>query len=302
VNLDRFALAHARLAQAVAGNETIGAVVASAFAEPFGRSAEAGFFGASRGAVDRDGIDAHGRAVRRASPSALDYGRWAMGGPQSGNAPFPFTRRPWIALRAYAGSTLVGGLVVAAQRHDVDEQRLRTMCEGFAAHAAAVTLLRRTLREQERLIATDILTGARSRSFTMRAVEEAAAARVPYLLFVVDLDGLKKTNDTRGHQAGDAMIMDAARALMRVVRSDEVVGRIGGDEFVVLVRAEPNVGAAVLSRLTAALEESGVAASIGWSPVDESAEATFERADSAMYAQKQIRKGIAPNVVQLRRR
>lgn len=98
----------------------------------------------------------------------------------------------------------------------------------------------------EALIGRDALTGLRNRAGLDRAIEDLrASSDGPVGVLFVDLDGLKEVNDTAGHEAGDALILEAARRLERSTRSGDVIARIGGDEFVVLV---PGVGDPAVGR------------------------------------------------------
>ena len=98
------------------------------------------------------------------------------------------------------------------------------------------------MREQGlRLLAeTDALTGLANRSLFIsrlgEAIELAAQdpGKSPSILFI-DLDGFKEVNDYLGHARGDAVLCDAARALQASVRANDMVARMGGDEFVVLL-------------------------------------------------------------------
>jgi len=54
-------------------------------------------------------------------------------------------------------------------------------------------------------------------------------------LLVIDLDGFKQINDTHGHDAGDAVLVEIAKRFTSSIRSEDIAGRMGGDEFVVLV-------------------------------------------------------------------
>jgi len=82
----------------------------------------------------------------------------------------------------------------------------------------------------------DSLTGLYNRSFFETELERAVKGRrYPLSVIVADLDGLKQVNDTHGHEAGDALIKSAAKILNCAFRSEDLVARTGGDEFVVLL-------------------------------------------------------------------
>lgn len=121
----------------------------------------------------------------------------------------------------------------------------------------------------------------------------------------IDLDGFKALNDGYGHAAGDAVLRHVGRLLLDSVRESDVVGRLGGDEFgVILDRVgaeEARAKAQVLTETinTSAIIHAGVphriAASVGVHPISavEDPELAIARADEAMYADKHARK-IAP--------
>lgn len=62
-----------------------------------------------------------------------------------------------------------------------------------------------------------------------------------HILFVIDIDDFKQVNDTYGHSSGDEALINVSNALKKCFRSDDLIGRIGGDEFVVLMKANTNV-------------------------------------------------------------
>jgi diguanylate cyclase (GGDEF)-like protein len=104
------------------------------------------------------------------------------------------------------------------------------------------------------------LTGLWNRSGFCRLLEEAWRERTdPGVLAVlfVDLDGFKHANDVHGHEAGDEVLVHTAQRLRQAVRGGDVVGRWGGDEFVVLCADTAGVLEAheVAKRLCAALAE-----------------------------------------------
>ena len=113
---------------------------------------------------------------------------------------------------------------------------------------------------------------------------------------MLDLDGFKAVNDTRGHAAGDALLVEVARRLRASVRLTDVVARVGGDEFAILM-PDADLGAVqnVADRITASMHESPVAGEITVStsigvalhPEHGADMATLlDAADVAMYAAK----------------
>lgn len=121
-------------------------------------------------------------------------------------------------------------------------------------------------------------------------------------LVVLDVDRLKPINDTFGHAAGDAVLKGVVAVLMRHVRSSDVVGRLGGDEFGLLLwnltEADALAKAAALEeaidRLTFVFRGHSVVAgaSTGTAPIDAATDAAsvMEAADRAMYARKTLRR------------
>ena len=65
-----------------------------------------------------------------------------------------------------------------------------------------------------------------------------------------DVDGLKRINDTQGHEAGDRLIQAAARALRCALRETDLVARVGGDKFYAILRGPQGDGSSLLSRLS----------------------------------------------------
>lgn len=124
------------------------------------------------------------------------------------------------------------------------------------------------------------------------------------VLMFVDLDGFKAINDRYGHGAGDLLLKAVARELIGHVRASDIVGRIGGDEFGVLLwRLEGPQATAKARQLEAMIAQVGiphgkarieVAASIGVAPLVEDASPAdiIAAADQAMYARKDERRGL----------
>jgi diguanylate cyclase (GGDEF)-like protein len=201
------------------------------------------------------------------------------------------TSESLLSLQAFIGLTTVMALTLAAavSGHRQSERELRSLSV-----------------EMEQLALTDALTGLRNRRGFLvladQALRMARRAKAKCALVFIDLDGLKRVNDTRGHAAGDALIVHAAQVLSHVFRESDVVARVGGDEFAVLALLEDHDGAnAVNARLLAAIERFNrqavpslrVSMSIGIEELPGQAETPLDvllsRADRAMYEKKRGR-------------
>jgi len=178
-----------------------------------------------------------------------------------------------------------------------------------AIQAAAVEELVRTRsRELESQANTDPLTGLGN----LRALQRQLATLLdvrkryqhPFAVLLMDIDGLKRINDSHGHPAGDRVLMQVAMSLRRSIRSVDTAARIGGDEFCVLLPEQDLKSAAKLAaRLATAIEEEvaapgepSVTVSIGVAASPEhgdEAEALIDTADRAMYRAKAAGEGIA---------
>ncbi|MGX7950091.1 GGDEF domain-containing protein [Oleidesulfovibrio alaskensis] len=97
------------------------------------------------------------------------------------------------------------------------------------------------------------------RHFDLRLGQEVARHQredSPMCVIMLDLDHFKKVNDTLGHQAGDVVLMAVASTLRGCVRTEDVLARVGGEEFAVVVpRTDMHGGAALAERIRAAVEE-----------------------------------------------
>ena len=165
------------------------------------------------------------------------------------------------------------------------------------------------LRQQqlESSIERDPVTEVLSRRAIIERIERALADRRAgtVALFFVDLDGFKTVNDMLGHRDGDAVLARVAQALQSAVRSEDSVGRFGGDEFLVMARVPDREAAAVVAQqLVGAIRASSagqpalaqVSASVGFALAPEDADSVLklvQRADDAMYFAKRSGKNRA---------
>jgi diguanylate cyclase (GGDEF)-like protein len=169
---------------------------------------------------------------------------------------------------------------------------------------AEIGALRRQLRhalarveELEHLADQDALLPMHNRRAFIRELDRTIAFAKRHggtaSLIYFDLNGLKRINDQHGHAAGDAALRRAAEILTENIRGTDVVGRIGGDEFaVILVQADAAQAAEKAAHLaqaiaaeTLALEDRNIRISVACG-VAETAEEALARADRAMYAHK----------------
>lgn len=171
-----------------------------------------------------------------------------------------------------------------------------------ALQAAAVeTLLRRRSRELEASAGSDPLTGLFDLRHLQTELRQALALHEryghPFALLVLDIEGLRRINDSRSRQAGDRVLVQVALAVRRAIRTVDVPARIAGDEFGVLMPQQDAAAARALAeRLaeaarveTAGADDAGVEVAVGVvSCPEHGKEVTtlLEAADQAMYAAK----------------
>ena len=165
--------------------------------------------------------------------------------------------------------------------------------------------LKERMQELDHLASTDVLTGIYNRRmFFIRVAEEMARARrneSPYCMLYMDIDHFKSINDTHGHLAGDFILRSFAQLVDQTKRKSDVFGRIGGEEFVILLPdAGYEDGVMIAERVRATIEETDinwvgkripVTISIGMLSVPAQAVTTADElmklADEALYEAKE---------------
>jgi diguanylate cyclase (GGDEF)-like protein len=198
---------------------------------------------------------------------------------------------------------VLGTLVLGSKRRGAFGDAVRPTLEVLASHVAVSLANARMLKRLEELATRDGLTGL----FNKRALTELAAHKLrsaqrfkkPLSLLVCDIDHFKRVNDTYGHDIGDLVIKGFGDVLARVKRDTDVVGRFGGEEFVVICEETDENGALQFAeRIRQELElatfhsELGpvkVTCSIGVAPfpaAGTSWESLFKATDEALYASK----------------
>ncbi len=170
----------------------------------------------------------------------------------------------------------------------------------------AVLLVDEKTEQLEFLAMHDELTGLPNRALLLDRANQLLARRArtgsTAAALFIDLDNFKAVNDTLGHAAGDDYLRAVATRIAAVLRDSDTVGRLGGDEFIVLVDDPAMVGGAdlVAQRIVDVLSEpiviDGVATPVSCSigiayGTDDSAESLLHHADLAMYQAKAAGKG-----------
>lgn len=230
--------------------------------------------------------------------------------------------KPGAAAYARAGDAASAARAVAdmASVMDIPEAEFTPKVRAaIMALMSEVERLRRDLQQSQARIAhleqladQDPLTPVANRRAFVRELTRMMSFADRYdavsSLVYFDLNGLKPVNDTYGHAAGDAVIAYVARVLVQNVRDSDVVGRLGGDEFGVLLAYTDEAGArekaSALAAAVAAypVDWNGVpiSTSVSWgvhtfrsgdkaSEALDAAAQAIEAADRAMYAQKKVR-------------
>ena len=212
-----------------------------------------------------------------------------------------------LAFEIRSDGTPVGDLLQesaddAAAFDRVDVRRVKT----FHEHIISAVHKARHLAQVEKLSRTDALTRLPNR----RSLQERLAQEVhraerygsPFLVAMCDLDDFKKVNDTHGHDAGDAVLRAAARVMVENLRRTDVVGRWGGEEFIVLLpETELAGGRTALEKVRARLSAQpvpwgeaalAVTVSVGVTAFakGERVEDVVARADEALYEAKRAGK------------
>ncbi len=170
----------------------------------------------------------------------------------------------------------------------------------FLTMSLLISVLRKRVLREEWMASHDALSELHNtRGFRAEAARELARARRyqrPLTVAYVDLDGFKQVNDQHGHAEGDAVLRAVARVLTESVRSVDVLARVGGDEFALLLPETDAAGAQVLlerlrGRVEARMRERNlsVTASIGGTsyavPPSDVSE-MLKQADAQMYGVK----------------
>jgi diguanylate cyclase (GGDEF)-like protein/PAS domain S-box-containing protein len=153
----------------------------------------------------------------------------------------------------------------------------------------------------------DQLTGLYNRAFFEEVIQRLSQSReYPIALITADLDDLKLVNDSLGHEAGDRLLKAAAEVLTKAVRGDDILARVGGDEFAVILTKTSDQGAEkIAARIRETVEDYnrrhsdlplGLSIGLAVAPdAEKSLHEVFRHADDLMYRDKLYRSTRARN-------
>ena len=182
--------------------------------------------------------------------------------------------------------------------------------EGFRGVGSDITEIRQTQERLTHLANMDVLSGlpnrGRVRQLLGDCLRTATASSVPCAILFLDLDGFKPVNDTFGHPKGDAVLRAVAKRLVDEVGADGHVGRMGGDEFaIVIIDAQSRKQVEQLAdRIIGAIKEPymidqteiriGVSIGCAFGPIDgATVDDLILKADLALYQAKDAGRGVA---------
>ena len=159
-----------------------------------------------------------------------------------------------------------------------------------AEHALRTRLVEEVQR-MSKLARTDPLTGLANRTEFEERYRRVQDEGMPCAIVLADVDDFKLVNDSQGHTAGDLALVDLAQLLRSCVRDTDLVARIGGDEFaMILPGASRQAAQEVVDRISARTTNAPLKVSLGWVHSEENVDDLLDAADQAMYRDKRQRK------------
>jgi diguanylate cyclase (GGDEF)-like protein/PAS domain S-box-containing protein len=191
------------------------------------------------------------------------------------------------------GETLLGVLVLGWRNpNPMMDERARSLVEVLSTQVAGALARGQLVEQLQAMARTDALTGLLNRRAMTEALERdvAGSRRLmrPMSIAMIDLDHFKNFNDRYGHQAGDRLLVSAAKRWLAELRPLDTLARYGGEEFLVMLPGcDPPAAVTIANRIRAAVPDEQTC-SIGIAQWDgsETTSSLIARADAALYAAK----------------
>ncbi len=209
----------------------------------------------------------------------------------------------WLGTPLESPGGIIGALVVQSYSIDVRYTAEDLSLLHFVSSQVAAAIMRKQTETRLRYLARhDTLTDLPNRELfqdrLQAALVKAQRHAEPLSLLYIDVDRFKQVNDTFGHAAGDLLLREVAQRIKGCIRESDTVGRVGGDEFVVLLITPPQFVATIAEKIRVALdrtfgldEDVHVSASIGIAQYPEHGadeKQLMRHADAAMYVAKEM--------------
>ncbi|MGW0431845.1 diguanylate cyclase [Micromonospora sp. NPDC003197] len=221
------------------------------------------------------------------SGAGADYAAPPLPAAEAGYAPLIAAGVGTLIIVPFGKPETGGVLLVADERQVSPESSTLGLVELLAAQVWACLDRLSSLAKLHELATSDPLTGLRHHGPFGERIAAATPGRTA--LLAIDVDDFKVINDTYGHQVGDQVLVDLARALEAALRQGDELYRIGGDEFVAVIEvARPEEAVGIAERLAEAARRIDRTISVGVAlrHDGEPPELTLRRADEALYGVK----------------
>ena len=206
----------------------------------------------------------------------------------------------WLYMRLWFGRLVRAAEKIAEGNLDVRVSERGGGLDGRLA--AAINGIAVSMAEKQDAATIDKLTGVANRQQLLATlfneVERASRYNRPFSVAFVDIDHFKTVNDTYGHAAGDIVLRGVAQTIHNNLRGTDLIGRYGGEEFLLTVTADRDTAEAIAERLRTAVGETPVASrsgpiavsvsvGVGHVRAGDDLGTVIGRADQALYCAKQ---------------